>query len=112
MAAKIDETAHFLNSVQWGNIEVVNPLPMPVCSYPKMRLKPPIKTPIKPPIKTPIKTPIQTPIKTPIKPPICTIICIQFPAPFGRAEFPEETFIKKLGMKNIHTTDIHRYTYY
>jgi ATP citrate (pro-S)-lyase len=40
MAAKIDETAHFLNHSQWGHIE--------------------------------------------------------FPAPFGRAEFPEETFIKKL----------------
>jgi ATP citrate (pro-S)-lyase len=40
MAAKIDETAHFLNSTQWGAIE--------------------------------------------------------FPAPFGRAEFPEEAFIKKL----------------
>lgn len=40
MAAKIDETAHFLNSAQWGTIE--------------------------------------------------------FPAPFGRAEFPEESFIKKL----------------
>jgi ATP citrate (pro-S)-lyase len=40
MAAKIDETAHFLNSAQWGQIE--------------------------------------------------------FPAPFGRAEFPEEAFIKKL----------------
>ena len=40
MAAKIDETAHFLNSAQWGSIE--------------------------------------------------------FPAPFGRAEFPEEAFIKKL----------------
>lgn len=40
MAAKIDETAHFLNSAQWGTIE--------------------------------------------------------FPAPFGRAEFPEEAFIKKL----------------
>ena len=40
MAAKIDETAHFLNSVQWGHID--------------------------------------------------------FPAPFGRAEFPEEAFIKKL----------------
>jgi ATP citrate (pro-S)-lyase len=40
MAAKIDETAHFLNSSQWGHIE--------------------------------------------------------FPAPFGRAEFPEEAFIKKL----------------
>mmetsp|Transcript_6431 Transcript_6431/g.10826 ORF Transcript_6431/g.10826 Transcript_6431/m.10826 type:complete len:1100 (-) Transcript_6431:162-3461(-) len=40
MAAKIDETAHFLNQAQWGHIE--------------------------------------------------------FPAPFGRAEFPEETFIKKL----------------
>lgn len=40
MAAKIDETAHFLNASQWGAIE--------------------------------------------------------FPAPFGRAEFPEEAFIKKL----------------
>lgn len=40
MAAKIDETAHFLNGAQWGAIE--------------------------------------------------------FPAPFGRAEFPEEAFIKKL----------------
>ena len=40
MAAKIDETAHFLNSAKWGSIE--------------------------------------------------------FPAPFGRAEFPEEAFIKKL----------------
>ena len=40
MAAKIDETAHFLNAAQWGHIE--------------------------------------------------------FPAPFGRAEFPEEAFIKKL----------------
>lgn len=40
MAAKIDETAHFLNAAQWGAIE--------------------------------------------------------FPAPFGRAEFPEEAFIKKL----------------
>jgi ATP citrate (pro-S)-lyase len=40
MAAKIDETAHFLNASQWGAIE--------------------------------------------------------FPAPFGRAEFPEESFIKKL----------------
>lgn len=40
MAAKIDETAHFLNHAQWGHIE--------------------------------------------------------FPAPFGRAEFPEEAFIKKL----------------
>lgn len=40
MAAKIDETAHFLNAAQWGNIE--------------------------------------------------------FPAPFGRAEYPEEAFIKKL----------------
>ena len=40
MAAKIDETAHFLNSAQWGKID--------------------------------------------------------FPAPFGRAEFPEEAFIKKL----------------
>lgn len=40
MAAKIDETAHFLNAAQWGHIE--------------------------------------------------------FPAPFGRAEFPEESFIKKL----------------
>ena len=40
MAAKIDETAHFLNSSQWGNID--------------------------------------------------------FPAPFGRAEYPEEAFIKKL----------------
>jgi len=40
MAAKIDETAHFLNAAQWGSIE--------------------------------------------------------FPAPFGRAEFPEEAFIKKL----------------
>lgn len=40
MAAKIDETAHFLNAAQWGHIE--------------------------------------------------------FPAPFGRAEFPEETFIKQL----------------
>ncbi len=40
MAAKIDETAHFLNAHQWGHIE--------------------------------------------------------FPAPFGRAEFPEESFIKKL----------------
>lgn len=40
MAAKIDETAHFLNGSQWGPIE--------------------------------------------------------FPAPFGRAEFPEEAFIKKL----------------
>eukprot|EP01031_Cornospumella_fuschlensis_P038444 gene38444-46724_t len=40
MAAKIDETAHFLNGTQWGSIE--------------------------------------------------------FPAPFGRAEFPEEAFIKKL----------------
>lgn len=40
MAAKIDETAHFLNGAQWGQIE--------------------------------------------------------FPAPFGRAEFPEESFIKKL----------------
>ena len=40
MAAKIDETAHFLNSVQWGSID--------------------------------------------------------FPAPFGRAEFPEEAFIKRL----------------
>jgi ATP citrate (pro-S)-lyase len=40
MAAKIDETAHFLNAAQWGTIE--------------------------------------------------------FPAPFGRAEFPEETFIKRL----------------
>jgi len=40
MAAKIDETANFLNAAQWGHIE--------------------------------------------------------FPAPFGRAEFPEEAFIKKL----------------
>jgi ATP citrate (pro-S)-lyase len=40
MAAKIDETAHFLNAAQWGSIE--------------------------------------------------------FPAPFGRPEFPEELFIKKL----------------
>ena len=40
MAAKIDETAHFLNAAQWGHIE--------------------------------------------------------FPAPFGRPEFPEEVFIKKL----------------
>lgn len=40
MAAKIDETAHFLNAAQWGSIE--------------------------------------------------------FPAPFGRAEFPEEAYIKKL----------------
>lgn len=40
MAAKIDETAHFLNSAKWGHIE--------------------------------------------------------FPAPFGRAEYPEEAFIKKL----------------
>ena len=40
MAAKIDETAHFLNAAQWGSIE--------------------------------------------------------FPAPFGRAEYPEEAFIKKL----------------
>ena len=40
MAAKIDETAHFLNAAQWGHIE--------------------------------------------------------FPAPFGRPEFPEELFIKKL----------------
>jgi len=40
MAAKIDETAHFLNTKEWGHIE--------------------------------------------------------FPAPFGRAEFPEEAFIKKL----------------
>ncbi len=40
MAGKIDETAHFLNGTQWGQIE--------------------------------------------------------FPAPFGRAEFPEESFIKKL----------------
>eukprot|EP01038_Epipyxis_sp_PR26KG_P004548 gene4548-6419_t len=40
MAAKIDETAHFLNASQWGHIE--------------------------------------------------------FPAPFGRAEFPEESYIKKL----------------
>lgn len=40
MAAKIDETAHFVNAAQWGAIE--------------------------------------------------------FPAPFGRAEFPEEAFIKKL----------------
>lgn len=40
MAAKVDETAHFLNGTQWGAIE--------------------------------------------------------FPAPFGRAEFPEEAFIKKL----------------
>jgi ATP citrate (pro-S)-lyase len=40
MAAKIDETAHFLNSAQWGSIE--------------------------------------------------------FPAPFGRAEYPEEAYIKKL----------------
>jgi ATP citrate (pro-S)-lyase len=40
MAAKIDETAHFLNAAQWGQIE--------------------------------------------------------FPAPFGRPEFPEEVFIKKL----------------
>ena len=40
MAAKIDETAHFLNATQWGHID--------------------------------------------------------FPAPFGRAEFPEEAFIKKL----------------
>ena len=40
MAAKIDETAHFLNSAQWGQIE--------------------------------------------------------FPAPFGRAEYPEEAYIKKL----------------
>ncbi len=40
MAAKIDETAHFLNSAQWGHID--------------------------------------------------------FPAPFGRAEFPEEAFIKRL----------------
>jgi ATP citrate (pro-S)-lyase len=40
MAAKIDETAHFLNSSKWGSIE--------------------------------------------------------FPAPFGRAEFPEEAYIKKL----------------
>ena len=40
MAAKIDETAHFINHAQWGSIE--------------------------------------------------------FPAPFGRAEFPEEAFIKKL----------------
>lgn len=40
MAAKIDETAHFLNSAKWGTIE--------------------------------------------------------FPAPFGRAEFPEEAYIKKL----------------
>lgn len=40
MAAKIDETAHFLNSSQWGHID--------------------------------------------------------FPAPFGRAEYPEEAFIKKL----------------
>ncbi|KAJ1431002.1 atp-citrate synthase [Ochromonadaceae sp. CCMP2298] len=44
MAAKIDETAHFLNANQWGTIE--------------------------------------------------------FPAPFGRAEFPEETFIKKLDMSS------------
>jgi ATP citrate (pro-S)-lyase len=42
MAAKIDETAHFLNQAQWGAIE--------------------------------------------------------FPAPFGRPEFPEESFIKKLDM--------------
>lgn len=40
MAAKIDETAHFLNAAQWGQIE--------------------------------------------------------FPAPFGRAEYPEEAYIKKL----------------
>ena len=40
MAAKIDETAHFINAAQWGHIE--------------------------------------------------------FPAPFGRAEYPEEAFIKKL----------------
>ena len=40
MAAKIDETAHFLNSAQWGTIE--------------------------------------------------------FPAPFGRPEFPEEAYIKRL----------------
>lgn len=40
MAAKIDETAHFLNATKWGHIE--------------------------------------------------------FPAPFGRAEYPEEAFIKKL----------------
>lgn len=42
MAAKIDETAHFLNAAKWGHIE--------------------------------------------------------FPAPFGRAEFPEEAYIKKLDM--------------
>lgn len=44
MAAKIDETAHFVNHAQWGAIE--------------------------------------------------------FPAPFGRAEFPEESFIKKLDMSS------------
>jgi ATP citrate (pro-S)-lyase len=44
MAAKIDETAHFLNSAQWGNIE--------------------------------------------------------FPAPFGRAEYPEEAFIKALDQRS------------
>jgi ATP citrate (pro-S)-lyase len=44
MAAKIDETAHFLNSAQWGTIE--------------------------------------------------------FPAPFGRAEFPEEAFIRKLDQQS------------
>ena len=44
MAAKIDETAHFLNATQWGTIE--------------------------------------------------------FPAPFGRAEFPEEAFIKNLDQRS------------
>jgi ATP citrate (pro-S)-lyase len=44
MAAKVDETAHFVNHAQWGAIE--------------------------------------------------------FPAPFGRAEFPEESFIKKLDMQS------------
>ena len=46
MAAKLDETAHFLNSSQWGNIETA------------------------------------------------------FPAPFGRAEFPEEAFIKDLDQRS------------
>ena len=44
MAAKIDETAHFLNASKWGHIE--------------------------------------------------------FPAPFGRAEYPEEAFIKKLDQQS------------